>query len=123
MDSVEKNLLIGAFVTGGVDTALEANWAYQVGQGKTAEPSFLYQAVADGYLPPLDDWIASAGTPLILYLLGRGLKKDSLKTMAKGGAIYGVSSLIGCTIARVVIKSQTPSLYSYRVVRASTELR
>jgi hypothetical protein len=123
MDSVEKNLLIGAFVTGGVDTALEANWAYQAGQGKTAEPSFLYQKIADGYLPNLDDWIASAGTPLILYLLGKGLKKDSLKTMAKGGAIYGVSSLIGCTIARVAIKSQVPGYFTYRVVKASTELR
>ena len=114
MDSTEKNLLVGAFITGGVDTALEANWAYQVGQGKVAEPSFLYTAIADGYLPPLDDWIAGAGTPLILYVLGRGLKKDSLKTMAKGGAIYGVSMLAGITLARVALKS-TPT-YTYRLV-------
>jgi hypothetical protein len=112
LDTTEKNLLIGAFVTAGVDLAFEANFGYQVGQGKTAEPSFLYQVVGTHYLPPLDDWIAGVGTPLALYLAGKLLKKDSLKTMAKGGAIYGVSMLAGITEARVAIYS----LPTYRLV-------
>ena len=103
LDSSEKYLLVGAFGTAIVDLALEANFQYQAGQGKTPEPAWLYQLVAEGYLPNVDDWVAGAGVPLVLYLIGKGMKNEKLVTLAKGGGIYGASMLTGMTAARAAI--------------------
>ena len=102
MDPVEKNMLIGAFVTAGVDMALEAWFRYQEGRGTPPIGQFPYMMVLTPALPPLDCWISDAGTPLILYALGKGLKKGSLVEMSKGGAIYGTSQLVGQTMYRTV---------------------
>jgi len=102
MDPVEKNMLIGAFATAGVDLALEAWFRYQEGLGTPPVGKFPYMTVLTPALPPLDDWLAEAGVPLAFYLLGKGLKKDSLVQMSKGGAIYGTGQLVGCTLYRSV---------------------
>lgn len=111
MDPVEKNMIVGAFLTAGVDMGLEAWWAYNNGIGKPIT-GFPYVSVGTDYLPSADDWIASAGTPLLLYVLGKGMKKDSLVHMSKGGAIYGVSQLAGLTLYRTVNKV-APASYTY----------
>jgi hypothetical protein len=114
LDSTEKNLLIGAFATVAVDMAFEAYYGYMYGSGHTPQ-GFPYEEIHP-MLPPVDDLIAEAGVPLLLYALGKGMKKDSLVQMAKGGAIYGVPQLAGITYFRVILRTQaTPAIY--RVVR------
>lgn len=113
MDKVEQNLLIGAFATGAVDLGFEAYHSYYAGKGEPLT-YFPYQTIHPA-IPPYDDWIALAGFPLLLYLAGKGMKKQSLVEMAKGGAIYGVSELIGITMFRVILETQ-PAL-RYVVVR------
>ena len=113
-DPVEKNLLIGAFVTGTVDMALEAYYEYMAGRGTPPSGQFPYIGIHNA-LPPLDDWLTQAGVPLLFYALGKGMKKDSFVQMAKGGAFYGVPALLGQTIYRVVKESQTPTLTYMRV--------
>ncbi len=107
MDSVEKNMIIGAFATSAVDMGLEANFTYNGGLGKPLDGQFPYIGIHDA-IPPLDTWIADAGVPALLYLLGKVMKKPSLIQMAKGGAIYGVSQLAGLTLYRVA-KFATPT--------------
>jgi hypothetical protein len=112
----EKNMLIGAFVTAGVDAGLEAYWNYMYGKGTPVANIFPYQRIHEA-LPPYDDWIACAGTPLLLYLLGKGLKKPRLVEMAKGGAIYGVSELLGETMETVAVIA-TPASTARYVLRS-----
>jgi hypothetical protein len=101
MEPVTKNLIIGAFVTAGVKLGLEAYYTYSGGQGKSLRGTFPYMEISP-YLPPVDDFLASAGVPLLLYALGKGMKKERLVELSKGGAIYGTSELIGCTTYRLV---------------------
>jgi hypothetical protein len=113
LDSTEKNLLIGAFATAAVDMAFEGYFNYMIAKG--TPPTGLPYGSISPWLPPYDDWIASAGFPLLLYALGKGMKKDSLVQMAKGGAIYGVPELVGITYIRVIRQTQAPA--TYRLVR------
>jgi len=113
--SPEKNMLIGAFVTAGVDAGLEGYWNYMSGKGTPLTDVFPYQRLHEA-LPPYDDLIACAGTPLLLYLLGKGLKQPRLVEMAKGGAIYGVSELLGETMETVAVIA-TPASSARYVMR------
>lgn len=115
---VAKNMLIGALATGLVDAGLEGYCMYMVGQGKSPQGQFPYIVIPGAeWLPPTDDWIAWAGTPLLLYAMGKLMKKPALIEMSKGGAIYGVSAFVGQTTLRVSYKLQgklsTPMTYQY----------
>jgi len=112
--SPEKNMLTGAFVTAGVAAGFEGYFNYMVGKG-TPPSGFPYGAIHDA-LPPYDTIISNAGTPLLLYLLGKALKKPRLAEMAKGGAIYGVSELLGVTMQRVA-RIATPAPTARYVMR------
>jgi hypothetical protein len=117
---VDKNMLIGALVTGITDAALEGYFTYMQAQGKAPEGQFPYIIVPGAeWIPPLDDWIANAGVPFLLYVAGKYTKKPALTSMAKGGAIYGVSTLIGVTAVRVSWKAQGKMTLpaTYQVVR------
>jgi hypothetical protein len=114
-DPTEKNLLLGAFATAGVDVGLEGYYGYTVASGKELKGQFPFIEFHPA-IPPLDDWIACAVFPALLYTLGKGMKKNSLVQMAKGGAIYGVSELIGQTVYRVAGQIQ-PTAARYIVVR------
>lgn len=103
MESSYKNMLIGAFATGAVDAGLEAF--------VPATHIVIHPAI-----PAVDDWIASAGMPLALYALGKMFKKKMLTDMAKGGAVYGFSELVGQTLYRVAKLAQGQTV-SYRIVR------
>jgi hypothetical protein len=113
MESSYKNMLIGAFVTSGVDAGLAAYNAVNPAMNGNVLYTVIHPAI-----PPLNNWIADAGVPLILYGLGKVTKKPMLKQMAKGGAIYGISELLGQTLYRValVAQGQTP-VASYSIVR------
>ena len=110
--SPEKNMFMGAFVTAGVDAGFEAYYEYMRGKGTPLPPQFPYGSIHDA-LPPYDDLIANAGIPLLLYLLGKGLKQPKLVEMAKGGAIYGVSELLGQTMERVAVVATPASTARY----------
>ncbi len=103
MESSYKNMLIGAFATGAVDAGLEA---FVPATHIVVHPA----------IPAVDDWIASAGMPLALYALGKVFKKKMLTDMAKGGAVYGFSELVGQTLYRVAKLAQGQTV-SYRIVR------
>lgn len=100
MDSVEKNMIIGAFATSAVDMGLEANYTYNKGMGNELGGQFPYMEIHPA-LPPVDDLLIDAGVPALFYIMGKAMKKDGLIQMAKGGAIYGVSQLAGITLYRV----------------------
>jgi hypothetical protein len=111
MDSSYKYMLIGAFATGAVDAGLDAY--------KTINPAVATSpiyTVVNPALPALNCFIADAGVPLALYAIGKVTKKRMFIDMAKGGAVYGVSELLGQTLYRValVAQGQTPS---YRIAR------
>lgn len=112
MDSSYKNMLIGAFVTGGVDAGLSGYYA--MNPAISSNP--LYTVVHPA-IPPLNCWIADAGVPLALFALGKVTKKPMLKQMAKGGAIYGFSELLGQTLYRVAVIAQGQTPASYSIVR------
>lgn len=107
-----KNMLIGAFTTSIVDAGLSA---YQAST-PAVSGSVFYKTIHPA-IPPLNCWIADTGTPIALYALSKVLKKPFLSKMAKGGAVYGISELLGQTLYRValVAQGQTPS--NYAVVR------
>jgi len=118
MHTVEKNLLLGAFATSLVDAGLEGYFAYTVASGTpitTMRGQFPYEEIHP-MIPPVDDWIACALFPAGLWFMGKYTKKDSLIQMAKGGAIYGVSELLGQTVYRVVRQTQ-PAAARYSLVR------
>lgn len=114
MDKVEKNLLIGAGATAGVDLALEGYYEYNAGLGTPMRDQWIYTEI-NPWIPPVDDLIALIGIPLTMYAVGKGMKKKSLVTMAKGGAIYGVSEIAGQYLYKLVRATQ-PTL-RYTVVR------
>jgi len=122
MDTVEKNLLIGAFGTGLVASGLEGYYDYTVASGTPLRDQFPYMIIHP-MIPPVGDWIVCALLPAGLWLMGKYTKKASLVQMAKGGAIYGASELIGQTVYRVVRESQpaaarySPMARGYSVIR------
>jgi hypothetical protein len=113
-DPVEKNWLIGAFATGAVKLGLEAYYQYMtgIGQSPAGQPIFskIYPA-----LPSNDEFLACAGFPLLVYVLGKAMKKESVVQMSKGGGMFGVSTLIGETVYETVRTSQ-PATARYRLV-------
>lgn len=110
MDTVEKNLLIGAVATGVIDAALEGYFAYvSYGLGQNLKNQFPYQDISP-YLPSTNELIACAVFPAGLYFLGKAMKKESMVQMAKGGAIYGGPELIGITLYRTVHQTAPLSL-------------
>lgn len=106
MEAEEKHMLAGAFASGLTNLGLEAYWLHEVQAGRS--PGFPYVKVLHNVLPPLDDWIAEAGVPLVLYGLGKGLKKRSFIEAAKGAAVYGISELFGITVFRVITELVAP---------------
>ena len=113
MDSTEKNLIIGAFGTAALSALSEGYFNYMGGKG-TPPQGFPYGSISP-LLPPYDAMMALGGFPLLLYALGKGMKKESLVQIAKGGAIYGVPELIGITTIRAI--RQTQATATYRMVR------
>ena len=111
MDASYKYMLIGAFATGAVDAGLEAYKNVNPAVNGTVPYIVIHPAI-----PALNCWIADAVTPLALYALGKVTKKRMFIDMAKGGAVYGVSELLGQTLYRValVAQGQTPT---YRIAR------
>lgn len=103
---VDKNMLIGALVTSVTQAALEGYYNYMAGLGKAPSGQFPYISLGTDYLPSGDTWLSCAGVPLILYAVGKTMRKDAAIGMAKGGAIYGASTLIGITTYRVALKAQ-----------------
>lgn len=112
---VEKNMLIGALATSLTQAALEGYYNYMTAIGKSPGGQIPYVGVLEGYVPSLDTWLSCAGVPLALYAVGKLMKKDGVVTMAKGGAIYGASSLIGITMVRISYKAQ--GTMTYQLVR------
>jgi len=112
MDSTYKRMLIGAVATAGVDAGLEV-----YANINPAVRGQIPYIVIHPAIPPVNCWLADAGTPLALYALGKILKKRMLIDMAKGGAIYGFSDLIGQTLYRVALIAQGVTPLSYTVVR------
>ena len=112
MDSSYKNMLIGAFATAGVDAGLEG-----YANINPAVKGQIPYIVIHPAIPPVNCWLADAGVPLVLYVLGKVLKKDTFIAMAKGGAIYGVSELLGQTLYRVALIAQGVTPLSYVVRR------
>ncbi len=109
MDSVEKNMIIGAFATSALDMGVEANYTYNKGLGKELGGQFPYMEIHPA-LPPVDDLLVDAGIPALFYFIGKAMKKGGLIQMAKGGAIYGISQLAGITLYRVArLASPTPT--------------
>lgn len=101
----EKNMLIGAFSAGIVDTALESYYNYRDGQGYNirAHPEdpiyWLYYNFpqAGGWIPPADDLIALVGVPFLLYGIAKKKRSAKLKQMSLGAMVYGFSEIIGWT--------------------------
>ncbi len=119
---VEKNLLIGALVTGIADAALEGYYVYMGAKGASLRNTFPYYTVPGAeWLPPTDKWLSDAGLPLALYMIGKYMRKPGLMQMGKGGAIYGVSNLVGITTVRASWTMQGKSGFglpmTYQVVK------
>jgi len=107
MDPNDKYMLIGAFATGLADAAIEGYGAYMWAAGKSPGGYFPYIVVPGAeWLPPLDDLLVWIGVPVALYAGGKLLKNPKLHAMAKGGAIYSVSSFVGETVVRASWKMQ-----------------
>lgn len=114
----DKNMLIGAGITAGVDLALEAYFAYMQAKGTPIPNTQFPYEVLHPAIPPVNNILAEGGTPLILYLLGKGLKKEALIEMAKGGVVYGGSELIGQTVFRVAVTTvPAPPAATYKIIR------
>lgn len=100
-------MLIGALATGVAKAVLEGYFVYMGAQGQPQNGKFPYITIPGAeFVPPLDVWISCAGVPALLYAAGKFMKKTSLKSMAKGGAIFGVGTLVGVTTVRASWKLQ-----------------
>lgn len=112
MVSENVSMLIGAVATAGVDAGLEGY--------ANINPAIKGQApyiVIHPAIPPLNCWLADAGIPLVLYGIGKVTKKKLLMDMAKGGAIYGFSEIVGQTLYRVALVAQGVTPLSYTIRR------
>jgi len=97
LDREEKNMLLGAAGTGMTDMALEALWI----SNPAYRDKFPFVAIHET-LPPVDDLLACGGIPLVLYALGKKMRRQDLVDAAKGAAVYGVSELTGVTVLRFI---------------------
>lgn len=117
MVSEDIKMLIGATITAGVDGGLVGYANFN----PAAKTSALYTVIHPA-IPPVNCLIADAGVPLAMYAIGKALahkkgsKTNALIELAKGGAVYGVSDLIGQTVYRLALFSQgiTPLSYVMR---------
>lgn len=112
MVSENVSMLIGATVTAGVDAGLEG-----YANINPAVKSQVPYLVIHPAIPPLNCLLADAGIPLVLYGIGKLTKKPFLKNMAKGGAIYGFSEIVGQTLYRVALVAQGVTPMSYVIRR------
>lgn len=118
--SEEKNMLVGAFTAGIVDTALESYFSYRSGQGYDfgAHPEdpahYLYYRLNE-WLPPNDDLIALVGVPVLLWGLGKNRKSAKLRQMGIGAMVYGFSEIIG-SFALKLTRVAAGQPLSYRVI-------
>ena len=108
MVSENVGMFIGAVATGAVDAGLES-----YGNINPAVKSTVPYMVINPAIPPVNCWLSDAGTPLVLYALGKLTKKDLLMHAAKGAGIYGFCDLLGQTVYRLamVAAGKTPLVY------------
>jgi len=112
MVSKDIGMLIGAVATAGVDAGLEG-----YANINPAVKGQIPYTVIHPAIPPLNCWLADAGVPLALYAIGKVTKKSFFVDVAKGGAIYGFSELVGQTLYRVALVAQGMTPVSYTIRR------
>lgn len=114
----EKNMLVGAFVAGGLDAALEGYWAYRYAGGYNIgqhpeDPLYYLYWNYNYWLPNLSDVIPLIGVPALLYYAGKRKRSSKLKAMGLGAAVYGISEIIGWTAVKI---AGAAAGVSYKVV-------
>lgn len=108
--SQDKNMLIGATVTSLADAGLEGYQVMQTNKGQPVNWILVYSPYP-AFVPKLSVWIACAGVPTLIYIVGKQTKNPKIIDAAKGGAVYGISELLG----QVLSKAAVPTL-AYRMV-------
>lgn len=97
----EKNILMGAFTSGLVDTALESYYNYKAGAGydikqHPEDPLYwLYYDFGNPWIPPTDDLVALIALPVGLWYAGKMRKSAKLREMGIGAMVYGFSEVLG----------------------------
>lgn len=115
----EKNMMIGALATAGVDAALEGYRSYELGAGNNirtnpADPLYYVYYTINEWIPPVDTLIADVGIPALFYAVGKMKRSATFKDMAFGGAVYGASDILGnlaLKVARAATGKEVAPLY------------
>lgn len=116
----EKNMMLGAFSAGGLQTIFDAYFGYRLASGvniaatPTDSAYWLYYNF-NYWLPNLSQVISLLGVPLLYHYVGKRRRK--FKDMALGAAVYGISELIGLTALKLTVAaSGAQGTFSYTVI-------
>lgn len=118
----EKNMMIGAFASGALQSAFDAYFGYRlaggVDVGETTEPAAILYKSFNYWLPNLEQAISLLGVPALLYYVGKKKRSSKLNAMGVGGLVFGVSELIGVTALKVAATASGAGGLNYKVIGA-----
>lgn len=116
----EKNMMVGAFVSGGLSALMNGYFAYRLAGGTNVgntptDPAFwLYSKFAGVWVPNLAQIIPWFGVPGLMWYFGKKKGRSKLRTLGIGGLIFGVSEFVALTAYNV--SAVATGNMSYRVV-------
>lgn len=91
-----KQIVAGAILNGVADGAVETVYNNNV---PALTNTFPFIRPIE-FLPPVDDWLI-AGVPVACYLAAKAKKKENIKNVALGAALYGGAMFIHHTIIAI----------------------
>lgn len=116
----EKNMMVGAFVSGGLGALLNGYFGYRLASGTNiantpSDPAYwLYANYAGYWVPNLSELIPWFGVPAVLYYLGKKKHSGKIRLMGLGGLVYGVSAFVAVTAFKA--SAAATGNMTYRVI-------
>lgn len=114
----QKNMMLGAFTSGGLQAALDGYFGYKLASGVNiattpTDPAYWLYYNYNFWLPNVSQLIPWFGVPGLLYYVGKKKHNSKMKSMGEGGLVFGVSEFVGTTAFKVAAVATNQS---YRVV-------
>ena len=114
----EKNMMVGAFATGGVQAVMDAYYGFRLASGTNiattpSDPAYWLYTNFNLWLPNLSQIIPWFAMPTIFWYIGKKKHSSKLKSIAMGGLVFGIAELVGTTAFKL---SAVATGQTYRVM-------
>lgn len=119
----EKNMMIGAFTSGALQSAFDAYFGYRLAGGvdisnTPVEPTYWLYTSFNYWLPNLEQTISLLAVPALFFYMGKRRRSSKLRAMGVGGLVFGVSEILGTYALKIAATASGAGGLNYKVIGA-----